>query len=314
MGDCVQFDQLKCFVEVAETKSFSKAAERLFMSQQAISKNVKNLEEDLGCELFFRTKNGVVLTLSGESVLEFAQKFFETEKDLTEKLGSIQRAFVAEVTDAELIVGSISPIINSTLPAVLGRIETKGNVNTFMKLYDSNDLDDLLENVHKKKIQFGLVTSREDILQEKLQSYYSELDMFIIAQDKLVAVVHRNHYDAEMEHIDFEHYVAKHPLTAYNFFPELDFMQYWTERLYPIPTISYSNDETFHCNMMKELGAITIMPEIVYQKKFSSKKYVSMQLTQQLPIPLVHAVIYYKDPEYSVDSFLSMFRRELYAK
>lgn len=305
----MQFDQLKCFMEVAETNSFSKAAERLFMSQQAISKNVKNLEEELGCELFFRTKKGVMLTLGGEQVLSFAQQFFGAEKALTEKLGNIQQAMLPENAVVELRIASTSPIINTALPAIYKRVETKGNISTLIKLYDIYDSDTFLQKVYEQEVDYGLITSYEGFLQQKIASYHGELGMFVIAQDKLVAVVSRNFYGIATECNDIRTYMAERPLNVYNILPETNL-----SKLLNSNVISYSNDETFHRNMMKELGAVTIMPEIVYQQKFSSKRYASMELnTQQNTDNIVHAIIY-RDVESQIDAFFYMFRKELYAK
>ncbi|MBQ2994591.1 MAG: LysR family transcriptional regulator [Peptococcaceae bacterium] len=304
----MQLDQLKCFAEVAETKSFSKAAEKLFMTQQAISKNVKNLEDDLGCELFYRTRNGVVLTQSGEIVIEFAQKYYEMEKALTEKLGSIQQNHSPEILEAMLLVGSMSPIMNGILPVVLGRVAKRSNITTFVKIYDIQDIDALLEAIYKKELECGFVTCFETALESRLK-LYDTLDMYVVAQDKLVAVINRSYYDMLTNDNDFSLYAAEKPLTAYNILLESDYTSVFGDTI-----ISYSNDETFHRNMMKELGAITIMPEIVYQQKFSSKRYVSMEIEKLQATPLVHVAIHRTEPDSVTDSFFSMFHRELYVK
>ena len=296
----MQLDQLKCFVEVAETKSFSKAAEKLFMTQQAISKNVKNLEDDLGCELFYRTRNGVVLTQSGEIVIEFAQKYYEMEKALTEKLGSIQQNHSPEILEATLQVGSISPIMSGILPVVLGRVATKSNITTFVKIYDIQNLDTLLDAIYKNELECGFVTCFETALESRLK-LHDTLDMYVVAQDKLVAVINRSYYDM-LTNDEFSLYAAEKPLTAYNILPEPDFTSVFGDTI-----ISYSNDETFHRNMMKELGAITIMPEIVYQQKFSSKRYVSMEIEKLQAAPLVHVAIYRTGPNQLTDSFYLCF-------
>ena len=49
--------QLRAFLEVAKVKSFSKAAENLFISQPAISRKISQLEEALNCQLFIRENN-----------------------------------------------------------------------------------------------------------------------------------------------------------------------------------------------------------------------------------------------------------------
>ena len=56
---------IQCFLTVAETKSFTEAAIRLFYSQQTVSKNIAQLESDLGATLFERSAQSVRLTAAG---------------------------------------------------------------------------------------------------------------------------------------------------------------------------------------------------------------------------------------------------------
>lgn len=65
---------LKYAVEVAKTKSISKAAENLYMGQPNLSRAIKELEMKLGVTIFARTKQGMVTTPEGERFLEYARK------------------------------------------------------------------------------------------------------------------------------------------------------------------------------------------------------------------------------------------------
>lgn len=60
--------QIKYFVTVAKCLSFTKAAEQLFVSQPALSRQIKNMEEELNIQLFVRTNNGIRLTPAGSSL------------------------------------------------------------------------------------------------------------------------------------------------------------------------------------------------------------------------------------------------------
>lgn len=68
----------KTFCMIAETKSISKAAEQLFVSRQAVSYSIKQLETALGGKLFFRTSKGVVLTPEAEALYQHIKESFET--------------------------------------------------------------------------------------------------------------------------------------------------------------------------------------------------------------------------------------------
>jgi DNA-binding transcriptional LysR family regulator len=65
---------LRCFVAVAEDVSFSVAARRLYLSQQALSRIVQQLEREIGTKLFDRTTRSVQLTPAGEAMLTSARQ------------------------------------------------------------------------------------------------------------------------------------------------------------------------------------------------------------------------------------------------
>ena len=65
---------LKYAVEVAKTKSISKAAENLYMGQPNLSRAIKELEESLGITIFDRTPKGITLTPQGEEFLQYARR------------------------------------------------------------------------------------------------------------------------------------------------------------------------------------------------------------------------------------------------
>lgn len=68
--------KLQIFVQVAQAGSFSGAAERLLMSQPAVSQHMKELEAMLGVQLFRRGRRGVTLTAEGRTLLDYAQRIF----------------------------------------------------------------------------------------------------------------------------------------------------------------------------------------------------------------------------------------------
>lgn len=68
--------KLQIFAQVAQAGSFSGAAERLLMSQPAVSQHMKELEAMLGVQLFRRGRRGVTLTAEGRTLLDYAQRIF----------------------------------------------------------------------------------------------------------------------------------------------------------------------------------------------------------------------------------------------
>jgi acetyl esterase/lipase len=69
----IELRHLRAFVAVAEDLSFSKAAQRLFITQPALSRQIRSLERLVGCDLFRRSTQRVELTLAGEALLAHAR-------------------------------------------------------------------------------------------------------------------------------------------------------------------------------------------------------------------------------------------------
>lgn len=72
----VNFNSYKIFYEVATSESISDASKKLFITQSAVSKAIKKLEEDLNTNLFYRNRNGVKLTDKGIQLLFYVKEAF----------------------------------------------------------------------------------------------------------------------------------------------------------------------------------------------------------------------------------------------
>lgn len=71
-----------CFISVARTGSFSIAARELMISQQAVSRHIRSLEEELGFPLFLRSAQSVELSLAGQQMLEYFTQAKKLEEEL----------------------------------------------------------------------------------------------------------------------------------------------------------------------------------------------------------------------------------------
>lgn len=108
--------QLRYFVSVAETMSFTEAAAKLHVSQPALSYQIKQLENELGARLLDRTSRKVSLSLDGRVFLPLARavlsKADEASRVMRERLG---------VATGEVAFGSISSVATHFVPAILAQ-------------------------------------------------------------------------------------------------------------------------------------------------------------------------------------------------
>jgi DNA-binding transcriptional LysR family regulator len=80
----VNISSLRYFIAVAEFASFTKASERMFVSQPTLSRQVQELEESLGVQLFIRQKGSLTLTTPGHRLLPEAKEIVKRFDNLKE--------------------------------------------------------------------------------------------------------------------------------------------------------------------------------------------------------------------------------------
>jgi DNA-binding transcriptional LysR family regulator len=87
----MELSQLRTFREVAEALSFTRASQKLNMTQSAVSHQIKALERELGEPLFIRAKRGVKLSDAGKLALEYAERILEEADSLRERIAGGDR-------------------------------------------------------------------------------------------------------------------------------------------------------------------------------------------------------------------------------
>src|SRR6202012_2399030 len=79
MSPMLHTHQLRSFLAIVDTGSFTKAAERVHKTQSAVSMHIRRLEEQLGCALFVKHGRGTRLTAEGEQLVEYARRILREE-------------------------------------------------------------------------------------------------------------------------------------------------------------------------------------------------------------------------------------------
>ena len=104
----MNMNSLKIFINVADASGITRAAEALHISQPAVSKAIKNLEDELGVALFVRDKrNGITLTDTGERILGFARQMMLMEEKIYQTAYMSKNMLEGTLRIATLPYGSI---------------------------------------------------------------------------------------------------------------------------------------------------------------------------------------------------------------
>jgi DNA-binding transcriptional LysR family regulator len=142
--------QIQAFLTVAERRSVSAAAEVLYVTQPALTTRIKNLERELGVELFVRHGRGMRLTAAGRAFRPHAQRALESLAAGRELLRELREGRVGE-----LLLGAAPAISTYVLPLVLTRFQaTFPNVHLIVRTGHS---EEVLELVLRGQVQIGLV-------------------------------------------------------------------------------------------------------------------------------------------------------------
>ena len=115
---CMELRHLRYFVAVADALSFTKGAQKLHLSQPSLTRQVKDLEEEIGVRLLDRTKRVVSLTEEGKSFLADAKRVLAHSTEIIE---SVRRLSHHEI--AALNIGYVADLFYSLLPITLASLQ-----------------------------------------------------------------------------------------------------------------------------------------------------------------------------------------------
>ncbi|MGL4687990.1 MAG: LysR family transcriptional regulator [Fusobacteriaceae bacterium] len=177
---------LKIFYEVATERSFTKAANKLFINQSAVSIQVKKFEELLKTKLFDRSSKKIKLTYAGEALYVMAEDIFDKVKRAEREI-----ARIIDTDKSKIIIGATSVIGEPLLPKLMKEFSEKHpEIDYELKISAKNDLlkklkegeidvlvmdyeyitDTNLEVLMVEKTPYVLVGSKEYSSMEKMAS------------------------------------------------------------------------------------------------------------------------------------------------
>lgn len=173
----MELRQLKYFVKSAEYLNFSVAAKHLYITQSTLSQQIKQLEFELGFELFLRNSRHISLTEAGEEFLPFARKTIDDAEDAVQRLHDLQH----------VKVGTLRVGVTYSLSTVL----TEGVIR-FMKEFPGIKLeiyyktvDELLTLLRDRELDF--------ILSYKPLCDAPDINSMTLFENSLAVVVCKEH-------------------------------------------------------------------------------------------------------------------------
>ncbi|QXE18025.1 selenium metabolism-associated LysR family transcriptional regulator [Clostridium sp. 001] len=169
----MEFNQIEAFINVAKFKSFSKAADSIFLSQPAISAHIASLEKELKVQLFNRTSREVFLTPAGESFLKYAIDILNSRDKAIYNLAK----FSGTVSGKLRVSASTAPC-NNILPSLIKDFHQQYPDVSFDVVEESSDK--IIKDIIKFNCEIGFVG--RFVNDEKIRTYsIMEDDLVVIS-------------------------------------------------------------------------------------------------------------------------------------
>jgi DNA-binding transcriptional LysR family regulator len=132
----LELAQLEAFLQVAQHRSFSRAAEALFLTQPSVTARIQSLEREIGERLFERTGRSVTLTDAGHAFMPHAQRALTAVQEGTDAIEAVRHGDVGSIR-----LGSSSSIATYVLPKILRHFrENRPRVHVHLTTGNSEDL------------------------------------------------------------------------------------------------------------------------------------------------------------------------------
>jgi DNA-binding transcriptional LysR family regulator len=180
--------RLKVFLTVSDLGSFTKAAEALYISQPAVTKHIRELEQEYGLPLFERKGNSILLTEAGGIVRQYAEHIFESYRSLEFDLSTLKQQL-----SGRLRLGASTTIAQYVLPPFLAAFNQRfSDIRVSLINENSRIIEKALLD---KEIDLGLV---ENSSRNKSLKYAAFLD------DELVLLTSTHHQQYKKEPISLK--------------------------------------------------------------------------------------------------------------
>jgi DNA-binding transcriptional LysR family regulator len=207
--------RLLVFYKVAVNCSFSRTAEELFISQPAVTKQIKALENELGVKLFDRSDKNITLTRGGKILLDHAIVILSQYGKLKNDLSLLN-----EQLSGELTIGASTTIAQYVLPPELAQFQ-RANPSLKITLFNENTaaIESLLQKnrinlgiieglPNTKTLQYTLFMKDELVLVTHKSSKYSSMKECTLDELKGIQLVLREPGSGTLD--IFENYLTKH--------------------------------------------------------------------------------------------------------
>lgn len=290
--------QLQYFVGIAETGRFSEASKMLFVTQSAVSQQIKLLEEELGTQLFVRQAHSVTLTESGRELFPLAKNVLNGVAECHNRISDLKGLMCGTLNIG--LTYSIEPYVRETMLAFMSRYP-KVKVNAYYK-----SLSDLLRMLkdHEIDIMFSMMpTSPHDFAESTP-----------ILEYRLAAIMRKSHPLASRKMLRFSDFLPHKLILPEKGLRDRNAIESFVHaKTGELNVVSLINDVHALMNILQESNYISILTESVIK---NNTQLCSVEIEElSKPIQIYAHTNNTTLRKHSADIFIEMLlqSRSLYA-
>jgi len=274
----MDFDQLETFLEVARLSSFSRAAERRFRTQPAISSQIRALEEEVGARLLDRSGGKVAMTVPGKVFQKYAEETLEQRRVMLVALAEMHR-----VPRGEIVVSANEGTCLHILPEVFAEFKRQyPSVAVNVKRLEHSKI---LEAIIDNSCDFGIVS---------LPVPDKRLTVVPVHRDELIVITPPHHPLAARKKAKVEE-VVEYPLLLPKVGRTRDALEmlFYERRLKPIISMELDSSELLKRFVAADVG-IGFIPRSHVVEDLQASALAALALADA-NIPRDLALVYRKD-------------------
>lgn len=168
----MELAQLEAFLQVAHHRSFSRAAEALFLTQPSVTARIQSLEREIGERLFERTGRSVTLTDAGHAFIPHAQRALTAVQEGTDAIEAVRHGDVGSIR-----IGASSSIATYVLPAIFKRFrQERPRVHIHLT---TGTTEDMLEKLIAGELHVAITRLTQHPEIESLHLYNDDLALVV---------------------------------------------------------------------------------------------------------------------------------------
>ena len=278
----MNINQIRYVLETAASSSGRAAAEKLYVTQPALSAGIRELEEELGILIFERTNKGIKLTEEGHEFITYAKRAVMQYQVLEDRYLSKDRnreRFSVSAQHYNFAIRAFSNMIK------------KHNPEKFLFSIHETKTKEVLENVRDLKSEVGIVSysnANRDVI-NKLRKEY-RLEFHPLMKRDAYAYVWKNHKLAERDSVSLDE-LKDYPCIAFNQSGDSKF--YLTEEAmadYDFSKMIKSDDRATSMELIADLNGYSIGSGILSGEEAVLKGLVSVKLKEEDPLIIGYIV------------------------